>query len=166
MHIGLHSLGEPAAHLLLIVSFGSSIFNIAVAIRKNVQTIFICRYFGGFFGACPLTLAGAVFAEGLTNRQRGLAILLFSITVFSGPLLAPLTGGLIEMSYLGLRWTEYLVCIVGFTVFGLCLIFLEETYPPLSQQSRRSPEEDEELEHSCKAGGDRGRLARVGREES
>lgn len=50
---------------MIISSFGFSIFNIAVATAKDVQTIFISRFFGGFFGACPLTIVGAVFADML-----------------------------------------------------------------------------------------------------
>lgn len=50
---------------LIVSSFGFSIFNIAVAVGKDVQTIFICRFFGGFMGACPLTVVGAVFADML-----------------------------------------------------------------------------------------------------
>ena len=74
---------------LLVSSFGFSIFCIAVAVAKDAQTVFIGRFFGGFFGACPLTIVGAVFADMFNNRQRGLAITLFSITVFCGPLLSP-----------------------------------------------------------------------------
>lgn len=50
---------------LLVSSFGFSIFNLAVATGKDTQTIFISRFFGGFFGACPLTIVGAVFADML-----------------------------------------------------------------------------------------------------
>ncbi|KAK5120983.1 hypothetical protein LTR85_005767 [Meristemomyces frigidus] len=116
---------------LLIASFGFSIFSIAVAVAKDAQTVFICRFFGGFFGACPLTCVGAVFADMFNNRQRGMAITLFSMAVFAGPLLAPFIGGFIDISYLGWRWTEYIVAIMGFLGLGLSLIFLEETYPPV-----------------------------------
>lgn len=116
---------------LLISSFGFSIFNIAVAVAKDAQTIFICRFFGGFFGACPLTCVGAVFADMFSNRQRGLAITVFSMTVFSGPLLAPFIGGFIVQSSLGWRFTEYITAIMGFLGLGLSLLFLEETYPPV-----------------------------------
>lgn len=91
----------------------------------------ICRFFGGFFGACPLTIVGAVFADMFNNRQRGLAVAIFSMTVFAGPLLAPFIGGFIDMSYLGWRWTEYITCIMGFLGLGLSFLFLEETYPPI-----------------------------------
>lgn len=48
-------LWAPASELygrktpLLISSFGFSIFNVAVATAKDVQTIFICRFFAGMY---------------------------------------------------------------------------------------------------------------------
>lgn len=51
--------------------------------------------------------------------------------VFSGPLMAPFVGGFIVISHLGWRWTEYIVAIMGFLAFGLNLLFLEESYPPI-----------------------------------
>ncbi|KAF1995856.1 major facilitator superfamily [Amniculicola lignicola CBS 123094] len=115
---------------LVIASFGFSVFNVGVATGKDLQTVLICRFFAGFFGACPLTCVAAVFSDMFDNRTRGMAITIFSMTVFTGPLLAPFIGGFITMSYLGWRWTEYIVSIMGFTAFGLNLIFLEESYPP------------------------------------
>lgn len=115
---------------LIISMFGFSIFNIAVAVGKDLQTVLICRFWAGFFGACPLAVVAAVFSDMFDNRTRGLAITVFSMTVFTGPLLAPFIGGFITESYLGWRWTEYLVGIMGFLAFGLNLVFLEETYPP------------------------------------
>jgi DHA1 family multidrug resistance protein-like MFS transporter len=116
---------------LLVSSFGFSIFCIAVAVAKDLQTVLICRFFGGFFGACPLTVVGAVFADMFNNAQRGIAITVFSIAVFSGPLLAPFIGGFITASYLGWRWTEYITAIMGFTGLALLVFLLEETYPPV-----------------------------------
>ncbi|KAK3111029.1 hypothetical protein LTR53_014104 [Teratosphaeriaceae sp. CCFEE 6253] len=116
---------------ILISSFGFSVFAVAVAVGKDVQTVFICRFFTGFFGACPLTTVGAIFADMFNNRQRGAAVTVFSVAVFAGPLLATFIGGFIDMSYLGWRWTEYLTAIMGFLGLGLSLIFLEETYPPV-----------------------------------
>ena len=132
-----HNRWAPASELygrkypMLISSFGFGVFSVAVAVAKDLQTIFICRFFGGFFGARPLTIVGAVFADMYNNRQRGLAIAVFASAVFVGPMMAPFIGGFIDMSYLGWRWTEYITCIMGFLGLGLSLIFLEETYPPL-----------------------------------
>lgn len=115
---------------LVIASFGFSVFNLAVATGKDLQTVLICRFFSGFFGACPLTCVAAVFSDMFDNRTRGMAITIFSMTVFTGPLLAPFVGGFIVMSHLGWRWTEYIVTIMGFLAFGLNLLFLSESYPP------------------------------------
>lgn len=116
---------------LVISMFGFSIFSIAVAVAKDLQTVLLCRFWGGFFGACPLAVVAAVFSDMFDNRTRGLAITVFSMTVFTGPLLAPFIGGFIIESSLGWRWTSYLTAIMGFVAFFGDLFFLKETYPPV-----------------------------------
>ncbi|KAL8646567.1 MAG: hypothetical protein Q9210_006063 [Variospora velana] len=117
---------------LIAAMFGFSIFSIATATAKDLQTVMLTRFFAGVFGSCPLAVVAAVFSDMFDNRTRGLAITVFSMTVFAGPLLAPFIGGFIIMNpSLGWRWTEYIVAIMGFVAFGLNLTFLEETYPPI-----------------------------------
>lgn len=116
---------------IVISMFGFSIFSIACATSKDLQTLLISRFFAGFFGACPLAVVAAVFSDMFDNATRGVAITVFSMAVFTGPLLAPFVGGFIVTSYLGWRWTMYLVAIMGFVAFILDLIFLNETYPPV-----------------------------------
>ncbi|KAF1848813.1 MFS general substrate transporter [Cucurbitaria berberidis CBS 394.84] len=116
---------------LIIAAFGFAIFSIAVAVAKDLQTILICRFFAGLFGSSPLAIVAAVFADMFNNRLRGLAVAVFSVTVFMGPLLAPFIGGFITDSYLGWRWTEYISGIMGFIAFGLLMLFMEESYPPV-----------------------------------
>ncbi|KAL2360448.1 hypothetical protein RJZ56_006674 [Blastomyces dermatitidis] len=116
---------------LLIATFGFTIFQFAGGAAKDLQTIMLCRFFGGFFGACPLAVVAAVFSDMFDSRLRGLAITVFSMTVFTGPLLAPFVGGFIVTSHLGWRWTQYLPGIFGASAFILDSIFFEETYPPV-----------------------------------
>ena len=66
--------------------FGFSIFSIGSAVGKDLQTVLICRFFGGVFGSCPLAVVAAVFSDMFNNRTRGLAVTVFSMTVFTGPL--------------------------------------------------------------------------------
>ena len=136
---------------LVVSMFGFSVFSIACATGKDIQTILLCRFFSGFFGACPLAVVAAVFSDMFDNKTRGIAVTLFSMAVFTGPLLAPFIGGFIVESHLGWRWTEYLASIMGFTAFALDLVFLEETYPPVIL--------------IAKAGGNRSRLPRIGFQE-
>ncbi|GJD01622.1 major facilitator superfamily transporter [Colletotrichum higginsianum] len=116
---------------IVLSMFGFSIFSISTAVAKDLQTILICRFFAGFFGACPLAVVAAVFSDMFDNRTRGSAITVFSMAVFTGPLLAPFIGGFIVESHLGWRWTEYIPSFMGFFAFFLDLFFLEETYPPV-----------------------------------
>ncbi|UPX20263.1 uncharacterized protein EKO05_0010502 [Ascochyta rabiei] len=116
---------------LVIAAFGFSIFTIAVAVAKDIQTIMICRFFAGLCGSSPLAIVAAVFADMFNNELRGLAVAVFSATVFMGPLMAPFISGFITESYLGWRWTMYISSFMGFLTFGLLLFFLEETYPPV-----------------------------------
>ncbi|KAG8528107.1 uncharacterized protein KY384_007023 [Bacidia gigantensis] len=117
---------------LIIGMFGFSVFSIATATAKDLQTVLITRFFGGVFGSCPLAVVAAVFSDMFDNKSRGAAITLFSMTVFTGPLFAPFIGGFTIMNpSLGWRWTEYIPAIMGWSAFGLDLLFLEETYPPI-----------------------------------
>lgn len=116
---------------LLIAMFGFSIFQVAAATGKDLQTVLLTRFFGGLFASCPLAVVAAIFSDMFDNRTRGLAVTVFSMMVFAGPLMAPFIGGFIVDSYLGWRWTEYLAAIMGFTALGLDLVFLKETYPPV-----------------------------------
>jgi DHA1 family multidrug resistance protein-like MFS transporter len=131
------TLFSPLSELLgrrlpiLIGVFGFTVFQFAVATAENLQTVIICRFFGGFFGACPLAVVAAVFSDIYDNRHRGLAITIFTMMVFTGPLFAPFIGGFIVESYLGWRWTAYLPGIMGAAAFMLDLLFVEETYPPV-----------------------------------
>ncbi|KAI1656590.1 MFS general substrate transporter [Daldinia decipiens] len=116
---------------IVIAMFGFSIFSVACATAKDLQTLLICRFFAGFCGACPLAVVAAVFSDMFNNATRGVAITLFSMAVFTGPLLAPFVGGYIVTSHLGWRWTMYIASIMGWFAFALDLIFLRETYPPV-----------------------------------
>ncbi|KAL2156838.1 hypothetical protein VTH06DRAFT_4215 [Thermothelomyces fergusii] len=116
---------------LVLSMFGFSIFNTANAVAKDLQTVLITRFFAGFFGASPLAVVAAVFSDMFDNRTRGIAITVFSMTVFTGPLLAPFIGGFITESSLGWRWTSWIVSFMGWLAFVLDLLFLRETYPPV-----------------------------------
>ena len=117
---------------LILSMFGFSVFSIGTAVGKDLQTVLICRFFAGAFGSCPLAVVAAVFSDMFDNRTRGLAVTVFSMTVFTGPLLAPFIGGFTVMNkHMGWRWTEYIAALMGFLALGLNVLFLEESYPPV-----------------------------------
>ncbi|CAK3997345.1 related to fluconazole resistance [Lecanosticta acicola] len=116
---------------VIIAAFAFGIFNIAVAVAKDTQTLMICRFFAGFFGSAPLALVGAIFADMYNNKYRGLAVSLFGAMIINGPLMAPFIGGFIAKSYLGWRWTAYIPAFMGFASGTLALFLQDETYGPV-----------------------------------
>ncbi|KAB8235167.1 MFS transporter [Aspergillus alliaceus] len=95
---------------LVTSTFGFTVFCFATAVSKDLQSLMILRYFTGFFGAGPLTLSGAVYADIFPPHQRGIAMVGFCLMVFTGPLTAPFIGGII---------------------FVLLFLTLNETYEPV-----------------------------------
>ncbi|KAJ5121266.1 uncharacterized protein N7515_009227 [Penicillium bovifimosum] len=126
----------PASELIgrrwpiCIGMFGYSLFTIAAATSKDIQTLMLTRFFAGFFSAAPIAIVPAVYADIYSNQTRGVAIAMFAMAVFVGPFASPFTGGFITMSHLGWRWTMYISSIMGWLATGLCLLFLKETYAP------------------------------------
>jgi DHA1 family multidrug resistance protein-like MFS transporter len=59
---------------LVVGALGTTIFQFAVAVSKDLQSILINRFFAGFFGTSSLTIGGAVCADLFDNRTRGLAV--------------------------------------------------------------------------------------------
>ncbi|KAE8392839.1 major facilitator superfamily domain-containing protein [Aspergillus alliaceus] len=117
---------------LVTSTFGFTVFCFATAVSKDLQSLMILRYFTGFFGAGPLTLSGAVYADIFPPHQRGIAMVGFCLMVFTGPLTAPFIGGFTVMNdNLGWRWTAYIPGILGGIIFVLLFLTLNETYEPV-----------------------------------
>jgi DHA1 family multidrug resistance protein-like MFS transporter len=81
----------PASELIgrrwpiCIGMFGYSIFAVASATSKDVQTLMLTRFFSGFFSASPIAIVPAVFADIWNNQTRGVAVAMFAMAVFVGP---------------------------------------------------------------------------------
>ncbi|KAL2811998.1 bicyclomycin resistance protein [Aspergillus granulosus] len=116
---------------LTIGMLGDAIFTIASATCKDVQTLIICRFFAGVFGASQLSVVPAVLADLYNDMRRGIAISLYALTVFVGPFSAPFIGGFITTSDLGWRWTLYIPALIGFASGTILLLSLKETYAPV-----------------------------------
>ncbi|EED15399.1 bicyclomycin resistance protein, putative [Talaromyces stipitatus ATCC 10500] len=130
-------LWAPASELygrrapIIISMLGYTIFEFAVATGKDIQTVLICRFWCGFFGACPVSVVPAVFADLFSNTTRGLAMTAYSLSVSTSPLLSPVVGGFVVANKsLGWRWTQYITGIMAATALLLNIFLLRETYSP------------------------------------
>ena len=54
---------------LILSMFGFSVFSVATAVGKDLQTVLICRFWGGVFASCPLAVVAAVFSDMFDNRE-------------------------------------------------------------------------------------------------
>lgn len=113
-----------------------AIFQIPVAVAHNLQTIFVCRFFGGFFASAPLAVVGGLLTDLFDPVDRALAIAVFSGATSSGPVAGPIVGGFVTMSYLGWRWTAYLTAIMAFAFGLLGFLIIPETFAPTLLQAR------------------------------
>lgn len=117
---------------LVLGSFGFSVFAVAVAVAKDVQTVMISRFFMGVFGSSPLVVVAAMYADIWCAEQRGIALVVFACSVFVGPMLAPFIGAFTVMTpYLGWRWDSYWSAIMGFFTLFLIVCFVKESYSPV-----------------------------------
>lgn len=118
--------------VLIISSIAFTSFIFAVACSDRLESILICRFFAGCLGAAPLVVVPASFADMFGNATRGTAIVIFSMCVFVGPLLAPFIGGFIVANgSLGWRWTQFITGILSSASLVLVLLFEEETHHPI-----------------------------------
>lgn len=113
-------------------TLGYTCFSYAVATAENVQTIMICRFFCGFFGASSMVLSSATIADLFSSEFRGRAMAPFGMSVCGGPTLAPIISGFTaKNSHLSWRWNAYWNSFIGSLIFVLMVFFFEETYHPI-----------------------------------
>ncbi|KAG2416203.1 hypothetical protein HFD88_007396 [Aspergillus terreus] len=115
---------------LLVGMFGFDIFTIATAVAKDTQTVMLTRFFSGFFAASIIALVPASLSDLFNSHHRGIAIAVYTMSVFTGPFTSPFIGGFTAASYLGWRWTLYIPAFVGFFSLILMALFCRETYAP------------------------------------
>ncbi|AQZ12367.1 hypothetical protein BZL39_D04280 [Zygosaccharomyces parabailii] len=113
--------------VLLISAFGFAIFNYAVAVSKDIQSIMICRFFAGFIGAAPMAVVPAAFTDMFDNRHRGKAICLFVLGVFIGPIIGPVMGSYM-VQHTTWRWLEWIVAFSASGNFVAMTLWVDETH--------------------------------------
>lgn len=106
------------------------IFQIPVAVARNLPTIFVFRFLAGAFGASPVVINSATFADYWAPTDRGKATAIYSLTVYLGPCLGPIVGSFAVQSHLGWPWTAWFTMILGAFTGILAYTFVPETYEP------------------------------------
>jgi multidrug resistance protein len=115
------------------------------ALAQNIEAILIGRFFGGLFGSAIMGNSPASVNDVVTDEHRAMALGIWSIGPTNGPVYGPIIGGFV-FEYLGWRWTNWIVLIIGGVVFVL-MCCIKETYAPviLRKQAARLRKETENL---------------------
>ncbi|OOF98689.1 hypothetical protein ASPCADRAFT_42278 [Aspergillus carbonarius ITEM 5010] len=104
------------------------------ALAHNIEAILISRFFGGLFGSAIMGNSPASVNDIVSDQHRAFALGIWSIGPTNGPVYGPIIGGFV-FEYLGWRWTNWLVFIVGGAVLAL-MYFIPETYAPVILRKR------------------------------
>jgi MFS family permease len=121
--------------VFLFTFFGLVLFNAAATGAKNIWTLLIFRFLGGAFGSAPLSNAGGVVADLFNAKDRGLAMSVFSVAPFMGPVLGPIISGFLGQAR-GWVWVEGFMAIFSGAVFFIAVFIVPETYAPALLRKR------------------------------
>lgn len=104
------------------------------ALATSLPEIIVVRFFGALMGACTIAMAPGSIADITPESHRALAFSIWGIGPMNGPVVGPLVGGFVYQ-YLGWRWTNWLVMIMGGA--SLCMVCcVKETYAPVILQRK------------------------------
>lgn len=117
---------------VLTPMFVAMCFSFGTGAAKDLQTVMITRFFGAFFASAPVTNTGGVLGDLFSPAHRGIAMAGYALAVVGGPTVGPIvSAAVVQVPYLGWRWTEYLTGILQAAVLLFAIVFIDETYPPV-----------------------------------
>lgn len=111
-----------------------TILTLPVALARNIETILICRFLSAFFGSAMMTNSPGSVNDVISDNHRPMAFGFWTIGPSNGPVLGSILGGFIYQ-YLGWRWTNWIIMIMGALSFIL-LALVKETYTPILLRKR------------------------------
>ena len=106
------TFGRKAVYLISLPV--SILFTVATGLAQNVETILICRFFSGSFGAPAVAVdAGTISDIWELQHGGGLATVFFVLMPFLGSALGPLIGGYTIQTRGDWRWLMWVMVLIG-----------------------------------------------------
>lgn len=112
----------------------SLLFILGAGFAKNMGTLLVCRFLAGTFGSSPLAVGAGSIMDIWRGRHSAIAMTLFFLTAFLGPVIGSLVGGWVAQ-YKGWRWSQWTTLFLGGTVWIMAL-GTKETYASLLVRQR------------------------------
>lgn len=113
------------------------VFNFLCAFAPNFASLLLGRLITGTFASAALTNVPGLIADIWGPVDRGNAMAIFCVMIFSGPALGPVISGFLEL-HKDWRWSFYVIIWLG-AATELFVFTIPETYGPvlLSKKVRR-----------------------------
>ncbi|KAJ8095155.1 hypothetical protein PM082_010377 [Marasmius tenuissimus] len=125
-------------------------FNLGCAFSPNTTTLIVFRFLTGFSGAAPIAIGGGSVGDLFAERERALAMSLYTLGPLFAPSLGPVAGGFLAQE-VGVKWV-FIAIAAACGVAGLIGIpLLRETYAPVIQR-RKAKRMDPENQSRVSAG--------------
>ena len=114
--------------VMVLSNIGFIAFAFGCAAAKDIQTVMLCRFFGGCIGAAPLVTSPAILADLYTGVNRGQVMAFFAMVLFGGPMVGPIIGAFATKNpHLGWRWTSYISAFISCLALAMTVLLLPET---------------------------------------
>ncbi|KAK1145178.1 hypothetical protein N8T08_004611 [Aspergillus melleus] len=125
-------VGRRPVYIISMTTF--LLFLLSSGLAQNIETLLVSRFFGGFFGSALMSNSPASVNDIVSDEHRALAFGFWSIGPTNGPVYGPIIGGFV-FEYLGWRWTNWIVLIIGGGALVL-MAAIKETYAPVILRRR------------------------------
>ena len=115
-----------------------SLLQIPIALSHSLPGLLVCRLLAGCFGAAPVVLVSASYADFWDPAYRGTASAAYSLASFAGPTLGPIIGSFVVADKsLGWRWTAWLTLIISAVCGPTAFFFVPETFGPVLRKEKK-----------------------------
>ncbi|CAK7269384.1 hypothetical protein SEPCBS57363_003576 [Sporothrix epigloea] len=141
------TLGRRSVYIISFCFF--VVFSILSAISKSISMLLVMRVLGGGASASVQAVGAGTLADIWEPRERGRAMGIFYLGPLTGPLFAPIIGGVLSEKW-GWQSTMWFLTIYGGLTFAMLFFCLPETLA----RDRRPPRESEK--HEAKLQGESG----------
>ncbi|ODV77955.1 SCR1 protein [Suhomyces tanzawaensis NRRL Y-17324] len=119
------AIGRTSIYIITLFIF--FIIQIPTALSKNLASLTILRFIGGFFASPALATGGASVVDVVSMPYAPIAIATWSMAGVCGPSIGPLVGSVLSVKG-GWRWTFWFMAIISGSSFISLLFFLPESY--------------------------------------
>jgi MFS family permease len=125
--------GRRATYILTFIPLTA--FDAAVCGAPNLSALLVLRFFAGMFGCSSMTSAGGLISDMFESSDRGLAMGVFGVMPWLGPVVGPICGGFLSYAQ-GWRWVGAVAAIFAGVLTIAHIFFIPETYTPVLLRER------------------------------